>query len=268
MTKRSRGRSTLRAGGRALGGRIRDRRAARSRGDRATLPGSRRFPRRRRRAGARRGADRPRADRLDCVVADGHKWLCAPEGAGFMALSEACSIVSSRSSSDGRASSTGEESFYPYDLRLRRDAAKLEAGSLEHHGDSRSGRSGRAGPRGRRCGDRGAAPRARPRARRRALAPRAALSRAACATRSVRDRDLRSAGESRSGFARISGHAASSRGFVSVASGWLRITTRTWATSRGSSSATTRPRRRSDGWTGLRRWCIASGASRGTSRSA
>jgi selenocysteine lyase/cysteine desulfurase len=69
-------------------------------------------------------------DRLDCVVADGHKWLCAPEGAGFMALSENLLDRLEPIELGWKSVVAGEESFYPYDLRLRRDAAKLEAGSL------------------------------------------------------------------------------------------------------------------------------------------
>jgi selenocysteine lyase/cysteine desulfurase len=69
-------------------------------------------------------------ERLDCVVADGHKWLCAPEGAGFMALSENLLDRLEPIELGWKSVVAGDEAFYPYDLRLRRDAAKLEAGSL------------------------------------------------------------------------------------------------------------------------------------------
>jgi cysteine desulfurase / selenocysteine lyase len=68
--------------------------------------------------------------RLDCIAADGHKWLCAPEGAGFMALSERLLDRVQPIELGWKSVVNGEASFYPYDLTLRRDAAKLEAGSL------------------------------------------------------------------------------------------------------------------------------------------
>ncbi len=69
------------------------------------------------------------ASGLDCIAADGHKWLCAPEGFGFMAISERL-LERLRPTQLGWKSVMGAGSFYPYDLRLRRDAAKLEPGSL------------------------------------------------------------------------------------------------------------------------------------------
>jgi cysteine desulfurase/selenocysteine lyase len=66
---------------------------------------------------------------VDCVAADGHKWLCAPEGAGFMALSDAL-LERLRPVQLGWKSMVDAQSFYPYDFRLRSDASKLEAGSL------------------------------------------------------------------------------------------------------------------------------------------
>lgn len=68
--------------------------------------------------------------RLDCIAADGHKWLCAPEGAGFMALSERLLDRLQPVEIGWKSVVNGEASFYPYDFTLRRDAAKLEAGSL------------------------------------------------------------------------------------------------------------------------------------------
>jgi selenocysteine lyase/cysteine desulfurase len=66
---------------------------------------------------------------VDCVAADGHKWLCAPEGTGFMALSDAL-LERLRPVQLGWKSMVDAQSFYPYDFRLRSDASKLEAGSL------------------------------------------------------------------------------------------------------------------------------------------
>jgi selenocysteine lyase/cysteine desulfurase len=68
-------------------------------------------------------------DGMDCVAADGHKWLCAPEGGGFMALSDRL-LARLRPVQLGWKSVMNAESYYPYDLSPRRDAAKLEAGSL------------------------------------------------------------------------------------------------------------------------------------------
>lgn len=69
------------------------------------------------------------ADGLDCVAADGHKWICAPEGGGWMALSER---LLDRLSPSQWGWKTVEESsaYYPYRFQVRDDAAKLEAGSL------------------------------------------------------------------------------------------------------------------------------------------
>ncbi|HYC21184.1 MAG TPA: aminotransferase class V-fold PLP-dependent enzyme [Candidatus Bathyarchaeia archaeon] len=66
---------------------------------------------------------------VDCVAADGHKWLCAPEGTGFVALSDAL-LERLRPVQLGWKSMVDAQSFYPYDFRLRSDASKLEAGSL------------------------------------------------------------------------------------------------------------------------------------------
>jgi len=66
---------------------------------------------------------------VDCLVADGHKWLCAPEGAGILALSDAL-LERIRPVEIGWKSMVEAQRFYPYEYRLRNDAAKLEAGSL------------------------------------------------------------------------------------------------------------------------------------------
>lgn len=68
-------------------------------------------------------------DGMDCIAADGHKWLCAPEGAGFMALSDRL-LARLRPVQLGWKSVMNADSYHPYAFELRRDAAKLEAGSL------------------------------------------------------------------------------------------------------------------------------------------
>lgn len=67
-------------------------------------------------------------DGMDCIAADGHKWLCAPEGAGFLAASDRL-LARLRPVQLGWKSVVTSD-YYPYDFTLRRDAAKLEAGSL------------------------------------------------------------------------------------------------------------------------------------------
>lgn len=68
-------------------------------------------------------------DGMDCVAADGHKWLCAPEGAGFMAVSDRL-LARLRPVQLGWKSVMNPDSYHPYAFEVRRDAAKLEAGSL------------------------------------------------------------------------------------------------------------------------------------------
>jgi selenocysteine lyase/cysteine desulfurase len=70
---------------------------------------------------------------FDCIVADGHKWLCAPEGQGVLALSDRL-LDSIRPAQLGWKSVVAGNSFYPYDFRLRPDAAKLEPGSTSFLG--------------------------------------------------------------------------------------------------------------------------------------
>ena len=67
-------------------------------------------------------------DGMDCIAADGHKWLCAPEGAGLLAVSDRL-LERLRPVQLGWKSVIGT-AYHPYDFTLRRDAAKLEAGSL------------------------------------------------------------------------------------------------------------------------------------------
>jgi cysteine desulfurase / selenocysteine lyase len=67
-------------------------------------------------------------DGMDCIAADGHKWLCAPEGGGFMAVSDRL-LGRLRPVQLGWKSVTTAD-YHPYDFSLRREAAKLEAGSL------------------------------------------------------------------------------------------------------------------------------------------
>lgn len=69
------------------------------------------------------------AEGLDCIAADGHKWMCASEGAGFMALSDRL-LDRLRPIEVGWKSVVESGRFYPYEFQVRSDAAKLEAGSL------------------------------------------------------------------------------------------------------------------------------------------
>ncbi len=68
-------------------------------------------------------------DGVDCLAADGHKWMCAPEGAGFLALSDRL-LDRIRPTQLGWKSVIDSGTYYPYRFELRRDAARLEAGSL------------------------------------------------------------------------------------------------------------------------------------------
>lgn len=74
-----------------------------------------------------------RRDGLDCIVADGHKWLCAPEGCGLMAISDRL-LERLRPTQLGWKSVMESGQYHPYDFRLRPDAARLEAGSLSFLG--------------------------------------------------------------------------------------------------------------------------------------
>lgn len=67
-------------------------------------------------------------DGMDCIAADGHKWLCAPEGSGFMAVSDR--LLDRLRPVQLGWKSVVSGTYHPYDFTLRRDAAKLEAGSL------------------------------------------------------------------------------------------------------------------------------------------
>ena len=67
-------------------------------------------------------------DGVDCIAADGHKWLCAPEGGGFLAVSDR--LLERLRPVQLGWKSVVSAAYHPYDFTLRRDAAKLEAGSL------------------------------------------------------------------------------------------------------------------------------------------
>lgn len=66
---------------------------------------------------------------LDCVAADGHKWICAPEGAGFMAVSDRL-LDRLHPVELGWKSVVASGQYFPYRFQVRTDAAKFEAGSL------------------------------------------------------------------------------------------------------------------------------------------
>ena len=67
-------------------------------------------------------------DGVDCIAADGHKWLCGPEGGGFLAVSDR--LLERLRPVQLGWKSVVSAAYHPYDFTLRRDAAKLEAGSL------------------------------------------------------------------------------------------------------------------------------------------
>lgn len=67
-------------------------------------------------------------DGMDCIAADGHKWLCGPEGSGFLAMSDR--LLDRLRPVQLGWKSVVSATYHPYDFTLRRDAAKLEAGSL------------------------------------------------------------------------------------------------------------------------------------------
>jgi Selenocysteine lyase len=68
-------------------------------------------------------------DMIDCLAADGHKWLCAPEGCG-------CLFVARRIWDEIRPARIGWKSvvddgrYLPYHFQLKANALKFEPGSL------------------------------------------------------------------------------------------------------------------------------------------
>ena len=72
-------------------------------------------------------------DAIDCLAADGHKWLCAPEGTGVLYVSRAWTerLYPQRI---GWKSVTDHGRFLPYHFVLKSDARRFECGSLNFLG--------------------------------------------------------------------------------------------------------------------------------------
>lgn len=70
---------------------------------------------------------------IDCLAADGHKWLCAPEGCGILYVSRRWSdrLYPQRL---GWKSVTDHGRYLPYHLDLKPNAQKFECGSLNFLG--------------------------------------------------------------------------------------------------------------------------------------
>ncbi len=68
-------------------------------------------------------------DAIDCLAADGHKWLCAPEGTGVLYVSSAWTERLSPQRV-GWKSVKDHSRFLPYHFELKSDARRFECGSL------------------------------------------------------------------------------------------------------------------------------------------
>ncbi len=68
-------------------------------------------------------------DGIDCLAADGHKWLCAPEGCGVLYVSRRC-VERIRPQRLGWKSVRDHGVYVPYHFELKHDALKFEPGSL------------------------------------------------------------------------------------------------------------------------------------------
>jgi len=66
---------------------------------------------------------------IDCLAADGHKWLCAPEGLGIFYLSRRW-LDRIRPQRLGWKSVTDQGRYLPYHFDLKTEAAKFECGSF------------------------------------------------------------------------------------------------------------------------------------------
>jgi cysteine desulfurase/selenocysteine lyase len=67
-------------------------------------------------------------DAVDCLAADGHKWLCAPEGCGILYVSRRW-LDRVRPQRLGWKSVTDHGRYLPYHFDLKPDALKFECGS-------------------------------------------------------------------------------------------------------------------------------------------
>jgi len=72
-------------------------------------------------------------DCVDCLAADGHKWLCAPEGCGMLYVSRRW-VDRLEPRRLGWKSVTDHGRYVPYHFELKRDAGKFECGSLNFLG--------------------------------------------------------------------------------------------------------------------------------------
>jgi cysteine desulfurase/selenocysteine lyase len=72
-------------------------------------------------------------DGIDCLAADGHKWLCAPEGCGVLYLSRRW-LERVRPQRLGWKSVTNQGRYLPYHFELKPEAAKFECGSFNFLG--------------------------------------------------------------------------------------------------------------------------------------
>lgn len=77
-------------------------------------------------------------DAIDCLAADGHKWMCAPEGCGIFFLSHRW-LDKIRPQRLGWKSVTDQGRYLPYHFDLKSDAAKFECGSYNFLGISALG---------------------------------------------------------------------------------------------------------------------------------
>ncbi len=68
-------------------------------------------------------------DAIDCLAADGHKWLCAPEGCGVLYVSRRW-LDRLRPQRLGWKSVTDQGRYLPYHFDLKSEAAKFECGSF------------------------------------------------------------------------------------------------------------------------------------------
>ncbi len=72
-------------------------------------------------------------DGIDCLAADGHKWMCAPEGCGMLFLSHRW-LDRIRPQRLGWKSVTDQGRYLPYHFDLKPEAAKFECGSFNFLG--------------------------------------------------------------------------------------------------------------------------------------
>jgi cysteine desulfurase/selenocysteine lyase len=77
-------------------------------------------------------------DAIDCLAADGHKWLCAPEGCGVLYVSRRW-LDRVRPQRLGWKSVTEQGRYLPYHFDLKPEAAKFECGSFNFLGISALG---------------------------------------------------------------------------------------------------------------------------------